>query len=46
MNKNGIGLGLVISEDIVKMFGGTIQFKSKPMEGSIFKFTFVINESQ
>ena len=45
MNKNGIGLGLVISDDIVQMFGGTIQFKSKPMEGSTFMFTFIINES-
>ena len=29
MNTNGIGLGLVISENIVKQFGGCIKLDSK-----------------
>jgi signal transduction histidine kinase len=40
MNTNGIGLGLVIIENIVNKFGGKIGFYSKPMEGSEFYFTF------
>ena len=44
MNTNGIGLGLVISENIVEVFGGKIDFKSKPGIGSIFKFTFKLEE--
>ena len=30
MNTHGIGLGLVISENIVNTFGGTIEFNSIP----------------
>ena len=30
VNQNGIGLGLVIAENIVKNFGGEINFESKP----------------
>jgi signal transduction histidine kinase len=45
MNKNGIGLGLVISDELVQKFGGDITFKSKIGEGSTFKFTFLINEN-
>lgn len=44
LNKNGIGLGLVISDEIAQKFGGEISFKSKLGEGSTFKFTFLINE--
>ena len=40
MNTNGIGLGLVISENIVEKFGGKIDFTSVPDEGSTFTFTF------
>lgn len=35
----GIGLGLAIDHSIVTKMGGTITVKSKPKEGSIFKFT-------
>jgi len=34
MNKQGIGLGLVISENVVKQFGGEIGVKSKYGQGS------------
>jgi len=40
MNTNGIGLGLVISEQIVKQYDGNIKFSSVPGEGSTFSFTF------
>ena len=40
MNKNGIGLGLVIIDNIVNKFGGKIGFYSKSEEGSEFFFTF------
>jgi len=43
-NRNGIGLGLVISEQIVTKFGGKISFKSipspEPNHGTTFTFTF------
>ena len=43
-NKNGIGLGLVISERISKKFGGTIGFNSVPHpekdHGTTFYFSF------
>ncbi len=42
MNTKGIGLGLVISEKIVKEFGGKISLKSIPEpeqnHGSVFTF--------
>ena len=44
MNTNGIGLGLVISENIVKEFDGSIYFESVPDEGSKFVFTFKLSE--
>lgn len=34
----GSGLGLTISNDLVKSMGGSISVKSKPSEGSIFSF--------
>lgn len=34
----GTGLGLVISQNLVKMFGGIIKVESKVGEGSIFSF--------
>ena len=46
MNQNGIGLGLVISEQIVSLFHGEITFESKPNVGSTFKFIFLIGKSE
>jgi signal transduction histidine kinase len=44
MNTKGIGLGLVISEQIIKAFGGKISLKSIPApeanHGSVFTFDF------
>ena len=40
MNTNGIGLGLVICENIVNMFDGYINFESVPKQGSTFTFAF------
>jgi len=50
-NQNGIGLGLVISEKIVKKFGGKIEFDSiprpDPNHGTRFSFTIELqSESQ
>ena len=45
MNTNGIGLGLCISENIVNMFDGVIDFDSVPDEGSTFTFTFKITDN-
>ena len=46
MNRNGIGLGLVISENIVNMFDGCIDFESIPDEGSTFMFTFKLTDNK
>lgn len=40
MNTDGIGLGLVILDTIVKQFEGKIEFKSTHGGGSTFSFTF------
>ena len=37
-------MGLVIADQIVKMFGGKITFKSKFEVGSCFTFTFKLEE--
>lgn len=42
MNTRGIGLGLVISKQIVESFGGQIDFKSKFGRGSMFVFSFLL----
>ena len=44
MNTQGIGLGLVISENIVKSFGGTIGVRSKYKKGSKFAFSIVLGK--
>jgi len=44
LNKNGVGLGLVISEKVITQFEGEIDFKSIPApeisHGSNFFFSF------
>ena len=40
MNAKGIGLGLVISERIIKMVNGEMSLQSILGEGSKFSFTF------
>lgn len=45
-NTSGIGLGLVIPENIVNMFEGKIDYHSVPDVGSTFTFTFKLNDVQ
>lgn len=44
MNTNGIGLGLVISENIITSFNGRIGVKSKFGHGSKFVFSILLDE--
>jgi hypothetical protein len=46
LNRNGIGLGLVIIDKIVKKFDGVISFESIPNEGSTFIFSFKLQAAQ
>ena len=46
MNKSGIGLGLVISQQIVNMFDGKIGFESEHNVGSCFTFSFMLEEDK
>ena len=39
MNVHGIGLGLNISQNIIKQFGGIIEVESVFGQGTTFKFT-------
>jgi signal transduction histidine kinase len=43
LNTHGIGLGLVISEQIVQQFRGKISFESEPNHGSTFTFSFMLD---
>lgn len=43
MNTNGIGLGLVISDQIVNKMGGKISFSSKKNQGSTFRIEIKLN---
>ena len=45
MNTQGIGLGLVISENIVKSFSGEIGVKSIYNKGTQFTFSFLLGKS-
>lgn len=44
MNTQGIGLGLVISENIVKSFSGRIGVKSKYGRGTKFAFSIILGK--
>ena len=44
MNTQGIGLGLVISENIVKAFNGRIGVKSKYGRGTKFAFSILLGK--
>jgi len=46
MNQNGIGLGLVIIDKIVKKFDGEMGFESVAGKGSIFSFSFKLEDYQ
>ena len=46
MNKNGIGLGLVIAKQIVEQFNGEINVSSTIGKGTTFTFTFQISENE
>ena len=40
LNTKGVGMGLVISDQIVQKFNGRVTFSSIPGVGSTFIFTF------
>lgn len=44
LNTKGIGLGLYISKEIVKMFGGDISFASEWNVGTSFTFCMALDE--
>lgn len=44
MNTKGIGLGLVISEQIVTQFSGSMSFESELDIGSMFTFRFRLDD--
>ena len=46
INRNGVGLGLVISKQITQQFGGDIKINSEVGVGSTFTFKFKISPSE
>ena len=46
LNANGIGLGLVISQNLVQQFGGRIWVESEVGVGSRFIFTMKLDQPQ
>ena len=44
MNTQGIGLGLVISDNIVNAFGGKIGVRSKFQQGTKFAFSIILGK--
>ena len=44
MNTKGIGLGLVISEQIVTQFSGSMSFESELDVGSMFTYRFKLDD--
>ena len=46
LNVNGIGLGLMISKQIVEKFDGKIEFHSEEGAGSTFSFTFKLEDRE
>ena len=46
LNVKGIGLGLYICKKITTIFGGDINVKSTYREGSVFTFSFELEELQ
>jgi hypothetical protein len=46
MNTKGIGLGLMIADQIVKQYNGSITFDSELEKGSTFTFKFMLSEEK
>ncbi|MGV2622826.1 UNVERIFIED_CONTAM: ATP-binding protein [Halobacillus marinus] len=42
--KEGLGLGLSITKDLIELHGGSIQVKSKEGSGSLFSFTLLFSK--